>query len=72
MAGSLAHIVDGETGKFTMRLIENLGDAHEALHECFELIRTMTDGKSEEVNKYCDSSGFPAIDHDMVESGWDV
>jgi hypothetical protein len=37
MAGSLNHIV-GEDGRFTMSSIENLGDAHEALDECFQII----------------------------------
>jgi hypothetical protein len=65
MAGSLSHIVDSRTGKFNMDLIENLGDAHEALQECFELIRTMTGGSRREVNKYCVNLKFPSIDHDM-------
>jgi hypothetical protein len=37
MAGSLKHIVAPD-GTFTMDTIENLGDAHEALEECFDLI----------------------------------
>lgn len=37
MSGSLNHIVD-EDGSFTMDTIENMGDAHEALEECFDLI----------------------------------
>lgn len=41
MAGSLAHIVTDD-GAFTMEFIENLGDAHEALEECFDLIGVLT------------------------------
>ncbi len=37
MAGSYKHIV-GPTGEFTMDTIENMGDAYEALEECFFLI----------------------------------
>ncbi len=38
MAGSFEHIVN-EKGNFYMDLIENMGDAHEALEECFEIIK---------------------------------
>lgn len=38
MAGSLAHIVTDD-GEFTMDLIENLGDAHEALEECLAVVK---------------------------------
>jgi ArsR family metal-binding transcriptional regulator len=37
MAGSLAHII-ADDGTFTMQHIENLGDAHEALEECHQII----------------------------------
>ncbi len=37
MAGSYNHLV-AEDGSFSMELIENMGDAHEALEECFEII----------------------------------
>ena len=67
MAGSLSHIVDDETGEFRMDLIENLGDAYEALEECFHLIRTMTGGKKKEVNEYCRALKYPTIEHDMVK-----
>jgi hypothetical protein len=40
MAGSLSHIVD-ENGAFTMSNIENMGDAHEALEECFDIIAAL-------------------------------
>jgi hypothetical protein len=41
MAGSLNHIIDDETGGFTMSTIENMGDAHEALEECFDIIAVL-------------------------------
>ena len=66
MAGSLMHIVDDETGKFRMDLIENLGDAHEALEECFQIIHAMSGGTMLEVNQYCDGIGTCRIRHDMV------
>lgn len=64
MAGSLNHIVDSD-GCFTMDTIENMGDAHEALKECFEIIRLITGGKKEVVNRYCVLLGFPSIEIDM-------
>ena len=40
MAGSYKMLV-GPDGKFTFELIEDMGDAHEACEECFELIRQL-------------------------------
>ncbi len=40
MAGSYKHIV-GPNGEFTMDLIDNMGDAHEALEECFAYIQRL-------------------------------
>ena len=40
MAGSYAHIV-ADDGTFTMELIDNMGDAHEALEECFAMIANL-------------------------------
>ncbi len=68
MAGSLSHIVDDETGAFRMDLIENLGDAHEALEECYLLIKSMSGGIKEAVNKHCRDLGFPDIESDMTDS----
>jgi len=64
MAGSLNHII-GRKGKFSMDHIENMGDAYEALEECFHLIHAMTGGKKEEVNEYCRDLNYPEIDKDM-------
>lgn len=66
MAGSLSHIVDDETGKFTMDLLDNMGDAHEALEECFALIHALTGGHRSTINLLCDKLGFPSIAHDMA------
>jgi hypothetical protein len=65
MAGSLNHIVDSETGTFTMELIENLGDAHEALEECFNIIKFITNGNMQVVNDVCLKLGYPEIEHHM-------
>ena len=41
MAGSFRHIV-ADDGSFTMDLIENMGDAHEALEECHQIIAELS------------------------------
>ena len=64
MAGSLSHIVDPD-GRFSMDLIENLGDAHEALEECFEIIRVLTNGQGAIINPICEELSFPCIAADM-------
>jgi hypothetical protein len=66
MAGSLSHIVDDDTGRFTMDLLDNMGDAHEALEECFALIHALTGGDKEVINNRCRELGFPAIKTNMV------
>ncbi len=58
MAGSLNHIVDDD-GSFTMDLIENLGDAHEALEECFYIIYLLSGGDHERIKEACTDLGFP-------------
>ena len=66
MAGSFASIVD-DRGDFTMDLIENLGDAEEALHECFHIIRLMAgdphhdQGDASVINRACDKLKVPRI-----------
>jgi hypothetical protein len=52
MAGSLNHIVDTD-GSFTMSLIDNLGDAHEALEECYALIIELSGGDMLKVSAAC-------------------
>lgn len=44
MAGSFGHITD-DAGQFIgIALIENLGDAYEALEECFGMIHVLSGG----------------------------
>lgn len=71
MAGSLNHIVDDETGKFQMSTIDNLGDAHEALDECFKVILKLTGGDRDKVNEALKGIG-PKIDCDMKPGGEDA
>jgi hypothetical protein len=66
MAGSLSHIVDDETGKFRMDLIENLGDAHEALEECFQIIYELIGGDRGKLNEVLEKLQFPTLEHAMV------
>ena len=65
MAGSLNHIVDHNTGEFDMDSIENMGDAYEALAECFAIIAFLTGGSQEIINVVCEHLHFPTISHDM-------
>ncbi len=65
MAGSLNHLIDEETGKFTMDSIDNLGDAHEALEECFNIIYDMTGGSKAEIDEYLKARRYPKIKRDM-------
>lgn len=74
MAGSLNHIV-ADDGGFTMDLIENLGDAHEALEECHQFIAyllAMAAGNAPESDvratlvQAADDLGFPVPDHTPI------
>lgn len=68
MAGSLSMIVDSDTGKFTMDLIENLGDAAEALEECFEIIYELSKGRMYNVNAVLRGMDLthPELTHPMM------
>lgn len=44
MAGSYRHVTDGKGAFRGMGLIDNLGDAHEALEECVWLIHHLAEG----------------------------
>ncbi|NJM10588.1 MAG: hypothetical protein HC889_00545 [Synechococcaceae cyanobacterium SM1_2_3] len=68
MAGSLNHIV-GVDGRFTMDTIENLGDAHEALEECFAIIYHLTNGDHEKLARICDLVRAPVPKAPMVWDG---
>lgn len=68
MAGSLRHIVDDQ-GDFTIDLIENLGDAFEALEECFDIINVLSNGRKTTINHACAEAGYNGIDTDLRPSG---
>lgn len=68
MAGSLNHIID-ENGCFTMEHIEKMHDAHQALDECFNIIRLLTDGDKSKINQVCRALGYPEINQDMRPGG---
>lgn len=57
MAGSLNHIIDTD-GTFTMELIDNLGDAHEALEECYAIIVELSGGDMGKVSAACLKHNF--------------
>lgn len=44
MAGSYKHIINIDGSFCGIDLIDNLGDAHEALEECYEMIQYLTQG----------------------------
>jgi hypothetical protein len=58
MAGSLNHVV-GEDGRFTMDCLDNLGDAHEALEECFAIIHDLAEGDMARISAVCRRRNFP-------------
>ena len=69
MAGSLHHLMDDATGAFTMDYLDDMGDAEEALEECWEIIRVLTDGRMKDVNRCCALLKFPSISRDMEKAG---
>lgn len=68
MAGSLNHLV-ADDGTLKLDTIENLGDAAEALTECFHVIRWLTRGDRIRINGACRAFGYPEIDHDLRSNG---
>ena len=69
MAGSLSHIVKNN-GRFTMNFIDNLGDAHEALEECFYIILDLSGGDMEKINAICrDRVPAAFLPEESVEGG---
>lgn len=66
MAGSLNHVVDDVTGQFKMTSIENLGDAYEALDECFKIIVALSGGQKFVLNPILKSFKFPLTQHGYV------
>ena len=54
MAGSYRHIVDEDNNFCGIDRIDNLGDAHEALEECYHMIQHFTGGdKTKVFEAYC-------------------
>ena len=49
MAGSYKHIVDNENKFIGIDLIDNLGDAYEALEECHALIRILSGDSKQKI-----------------------
>ena len=58
MAGSLKHII-GVDGNLTMELIDHLGDAYEALEECYVIIIELSGGDMKKVSAACLKHKFP-------------
>lgn len=44
MAGSYHHIINNDGSFRGTELIDNLGDAYEALEECYDMIQWLTNG----------------------------
>ena len=53
MAGSYSHIVDGDNKFIGVELIDNLGDAYEALEECYGMISHLTGGDKTTIFQTC-------------------
>lgn len=70
MAGSLNHIV-ADDGTFKMGSIENMGDAHEALDECFKIIHALTNGDKELINRAGRLVGAVKIETNIKRGGED-
>ena len=49
MAGSYKHIIDHENKFIGTELIDNLGDAYEALEECYDMIEFLTGGDKQKI-----------------------
>lgn len=49
MAGSYRHITDRDNNFIGIDLIDNLGDAHEALEECYDIIQYLSSGDKQKI-----------------------
>jgi len=49
MAGSYSHIVRGDGSFRGVDLIDDLGDAYEALEECYDMIQWLTKGNKRRI-----------------------
>ena len=69
MAGSYNHIINKRTGGLLKPekmegMIENLGDAYEAIEECFWMIQVLADGDKKTIHEAMKSAQeFIAINH---------
>jgi hypothetical protein len=61
MAGSYCHLRD-EHGEFTFEHIGNMGDAHEACHECFFMINFLAGGDKKRIKEAVDAY-YKAANH---------
>ena len=59
MAGSYRHIVDADNNFRGINLIDNLGDAHEALEECYDMIQWLAQGDK---HRICEAWKFGHIE----------
>lgn len=73
MAGSYQHIVNGKNEFIGTDLIDNLGDAYEALEECYEMIQFLTGGDKVKIHeswlegyfkKHCPLSNLPVATYE--------
>lgn len=53
MAGSYRHITNNSNEFIGIDLIENLGDAHEALEECYQIIKELGGTKKKIYKAQC-------------------
>lgn len=51
MAGSYRHITNADGSFRGADLIDNLGDAYEALEECYDMIQQLTGGDKKKIHK---------------------
>ena len=51
MAGSYQHIVDSNNAFQGTDLLDHLGDAHDALEECWHMIRWLTGGDRRKIHE---------------------
>jgi len=57
MAGSFNHLV-GIDDKFTADMLDNMGDAIEALEECWKIIFELADDDKQIIGEVCDKFDF--------------
>ncbi len=64
MAGSYRHVTDGEGRYLGLDMIDDLGDASEALEECVMMIRHLTGGDKTKIYRaYLEGYLRPSFEH---------